>query len=251
MTSKIAFILLIFTLPIAAYAQVDYTIPKKHRVIQEKSLQARNASVGSKVSDISFTTLQEYTHTLSALLQQGPAVFVFLSTECPVAQRYSMRLKRMHTEYSEKHVTIVGVYSNENDSADDVKAYIARSEFEFLIVKDTDGGLARHLGATMTPQAHLVDTSGVLRYRGSIDDNRYETRIKHHYLKDALVAILDGKLVPVKETASFGHLKFARSSQQEIVMRTHRVWKRQRYLPLTHSFPYIHQSEWTLGRVKG
>ncbi|MDE0313523.1 MAG: redoxin domain-containing protein [Candidatus Poribacteria bacterium] len=204
MTPKIAFILLIFALPIAAYAQVDYTIPKKHRVIQEKSPQSSSVLIDAKVSDISFTTLQGNTHTLSVLLQQGPVVFMFLSTECPVAQRYTMRLKRMNAEFAEKHVTIVGVYSNENDSVDDVKAYMTRTEFPFLIVKDTDGGLARHLGATMTPQAHLVDTSGVLRYRGSIDDNRYETRIKHHYLKDALVAILDGKLVPVKETAAFG-----------------------------------------------
>jgi peroxiredoxin/mono/diheme cytochrome c family protein len=204
MRHKIVIYLLIFALPIAAHAQADYTIPKKHRVIQEKSTQSRNVKIGTKVSDISFTTLRENTHTLSALVQQGPVVFVFLSAECPVAQRYAMRLKRMHAEFADKHVSIVGVYSNENDSVEDVKAYLERAEYSFPIVKDTDGSLARHLGATMTPQAHLIDMSGVLRYRGSIDDNRYETRIKHHYLKDALVALLDGKPIPVKETAAFG-----------------------------------------------
>ncbi|MDE0088134.1 MAG: redoxin domain-containing protein [Candidatus Poribacteria bacterium] len=204
MAHKIVIFLLIFSLPIAVHAQVDYTIPKKHRVIQEKSPQSSSVLIDAKVSDISFTTLHGNTHTLSVLLQQGPVVFMFLSTECPVAQRYTMRLKRMNAEFAEKHVTIVGVYSNENDSVDDVKAYMTRAEFPFPIVKDTDGGLARRLGATMTPQAHLIDSHGVLRYRGSIDDNRYETRIKHYYLKDALVAILDGKLVPVKETAAFG-----------------------------------------------
>lgn len=204
MTHKIVIILLILALPLAAYAQTDYTIPKKHRVIQEKSSQSRTVPLGVKVSDITFTTLQNKTHTLSSLVQQGPVVFVFLSTECPVAQRYAMRLKRMHTEFANKHVTFVGVYSNENDSVEDVKAYLAKAEYLFPIVKDKDGSLARHIGATMTPQAHLIDTSGVLRYRGSIDDNRYETRIKHHYLKDALVAIVSGKPVPVEETAAFG-----------------------------------------------
>ncbi len=204
MTRKIVIILLIVALPIAAHAQADYTIPKKHRVIQEKSTQLRSVLVDAKVPDISFTTLQDSTHTLSALVRQGPVVFVFLSAECPVAQRYAMRLKRMHTEFADKHVTIVGVYSNENDSVEDVKAYLERADYPFPIVKDTDGSLARHIGGTMTPQAHLIGTSGVLRYRGSIDDNRYETRIKHHYLKDALVAVLDGKPVPMKETAAFG-----------------------------------------------
>jgi len=206
MIPKIEIILFILALPIVANAQVDsdYTIPKKHRVIQEKSLQSSKVPIDAKVSDISFTTLQGNMHTLSVLLQQGPVVFVFLATECPVAQRYAMRLKRMNAEFADKNVTFVGIYSNENDSLEDVKAYIARAEYSFPIIKDTDGSLARGLGATMTPQAHLIDTVGVIRYRGPIDDNRYETRIKHHYLKDALVAILDRKLVPVKETAAFG-----------------------------------------------
>ena len=204
MTHKIAIILFILALPLAAHAQADYTIPKKHRVIQEKSPQSRTVLIDSKISDITFTTLQGNKHTLSSFAQQGPVVFVFLSAECPVAQRYAMRLKRMHTEFADKHVTFVGVYSNENDSVEDVKAYIVRAEYLFPIVKDTDGSVARHIGATMTPQALVVDTAGTLRYRGSIDDNRYETRIKHHYLKDALVAIVSGKQVPVKETAAFG-----------------------------------------------
>ena len=129
----------------------------------------------------------------------------------------------MHTEFTDKHITLIGVYANENDSVDDIKAYLAKAAYRFPIVKDTDGSLARHLGATMTPQAHLIDTLGVLRYRGSIDDNRYETRIKHNYLRDALVAVLDGKPVPVKETAAFGctiHLP-ERALQKEITYSEH------------------------------
>lgn len=204
MLRLISIFLLIFSLPIAAHAQADYTIPKKHRVIQESSPKSIRVLLGTKFSDITFTTLQGKTHSLTSLSKQGIVVFVFLSAECPVAQRYAMRLKRMHTEFAAKHVTLIGVYSNENDSVDDVKAYLTRAEYTFPIVKDTNGSLARHLGATMTPQAHVVDTSAVLRYRGAIDDNRYETRIKHRYLKDALVALLDGKAVLVKETAAFG-----------------------------------------------
>ena len=205
MTHKIAIIvLLLLALPIAADAQSDYTIPKKHRVIQESSKQHVSVPVDAQLPNVTFTSLEDKTFHLNTLIKQGSVVFVFLSAECPVAQRYAMRLKRMDAEFSARHVTFIGVYSNENDSVDDVKAYIARAEYPFPIVKDTDGSLARHLGATMTPQAHLIDMSGILRYRGPIDDNRYETRVKHNYLKDALVAVLNGKPVPVKETAAFG-----------------------------------------------
>ena len=87
---------------------------------------------------------------------------------------------------------------------DDVKNYLIKAEYTFPIVKDTDGNLARHLNATMTPQAHLIDTSGVLRYRGAIDDNRYITRVKHEYLIDALTAVIAGKSVSIEETPAFG-----------------------------------------------
>ena len=204
MQRHIGTLLFILTLPIAAQAEVAYTIPKKHRVIQEKSLQPSSVPVGTKLSDVTFTTLKGDTHHLAALVTRGPAVFVFLAAECPVAQRYAMRLKRMHAEFSDAQVTFVGIYSNENDTLDDVKAYIARADYPFPIVKDKDGSLARHLAATMTPQAVVVDASGVLRYRGSIDDNRYVTRVKHAYLRDALDAVLHGNLVPAPETLAFG-----------------------------------------------
>ena len=102
------------------------------------------------------------------------------------------------------HTPFIAVYPNENDSVDEVKAHVAKSEYTFYIVKDTTGSLARAFGATMTPQTFVVDTARTLQYRGAIDDNRYETRVKHHYLQDVLIATRDGTPVPVQETASFG-----------------------------------------------
>ena len=199
MPPRTIFFILILLLPISVSAQDDYTIPKKHRVIQESSTKSSTIRVDTKINSIDFTALNGTTYRLDNLLKQGPVVFIFLSAECPVAQRYAMRLKRMHAKYKEHGATIIGVYSNENDSVEDVNSYLAKAEYAFPIVKDTDGSLARHLGATMTPQAHLVDSAAVLRYRGPIDDNRYVTRVKHEYLKDALLAVLEGKSVPVKE----------------------------------------------------
>ncbi|MCG9126808.1 redoxin domain-containing protein [Candidatus Poribacteria bacterium] len=203
MTDKYTILLLFFTLTFSSFAQ-DYTIPKKHRVIQESTIHSDKIEIGTKLDGISFTSVTDDTFQLDSLVKQGPVIFVFLSTECPVAQRYAMRLKRMHTEYLEKQVSLIGVYSNENDSIDDVKNYLIKAEYTFPIIKDSDGNLARHLSATMTPQAHLIDTSGLLRYRGAIDDNRYVTRVKHEYLIEALNAVIEGNRVLIDETPAFG-----------------------------------------------
>ena len=114
-------LLLILVLPFTGHTASEYTIPKKHRVIQEASGQPSNVPIGTKISRLTFTTLSGDTHNLDTLTAQGPVVFTFLATECPVAQRYTMRLKRLHAEFAPKNTTCVAVYANENDSEDDVK----------------------------------------------------------------------------------------------------------------------------------
>ena len=195
-------LLLTFTLVSVIHAASEYTITNRHRVIEEATLNENNVPVGTKLPRMSFTTLDGKTHNLEILAKQGPIVFAFLATECPVAQRYTTRLKRLHAEFPTH--TFVAVYPNENDSVDEVKAYVAKAEYPFYVVKDATGKLARLFDATMTPQAFVLDTGRTLHYRGAIDDNRYETRVKHHYLRDALIATRDNTPVPVQTTPAFG-----------------------------------------------
>ena len=205
MKPHITILLLILALPFILNAAPDYTITTKHRVIQEASISQNKVPIGTQLARLNFTTLNGDTYTLDRLTRHGPVVIAFLATECPVAQRYTMRLKRLHTEFTtEKQTTFVAIYANEEDTVEDVKAYVAKAAYEFPIVKDATGRLAGTLGATMTPQAVVIDTTGTLRYRGPIDDNRYETRVKHNYLRDALVATHAGNPVPVQERPTFG-----------------------------------------------
>ena len=158
-------LLLTLALTPAIHAASEYTITNRHRVIEEANPSQTNVPVGTKLPDVDFTTLDGKTYTLDTLTKQGPVVFTFLATECPVAQRYTMRLKRLHVEFTTH--TFVAVYANENDSVDDVKAYVAKAESPFPVVKDTTGKLAHIFGATMTPQVFVLDMSRTLQYRGA------------------------------------------------------------------------------------
>lgn len=195
---------LLFTLLISAGAASEYTIPQKHRVIQEASLTTNPVPIGSYLPDLQFATIQDEPLSLAKVTENGPAVFAFLATECPVAKRYTLRLKRLHTEFTSQNTAFIAVYANENDSVDEVRGYAAKAEHPFHVVKDATGRLARALGATMTPHAVLVDSDRTLRYRGAIDDNRYETRVKANYLHDALLATHSDTPIPVTETSAFG-----------------------------------------------
>jgi hypothetical protein len=101
-------------------------------------------------------------------------------------------------------VRLFAVFPNSNETDQGVKSYCEQVEFPFPCVRDVSGYLAKRLGATMTPQAFLVDQDSVLRYRGAIDDHRYENRVAERYLVDALESVMSGNPIENQATKAMG-----------------------------------------------
>jgi peroxiredoxin len=160
--------------------------------------------IGEEVGEFGFRDIVGRTYHVRQLTKLGPVVIVFLSTKCPLAQRYAERLKRLSAHHSTRGVTVIGVYANADETADDVASMAAAAGFSFPIVLDSTGYVARRLGATMTPQTFLLDQQMVLRYRGAIDDNRYEDRVRHSYLASAIDALLAGRTIEPSSTPARG-----------------------------------------------
>lgn len=132
-----------------------------------------------------------------------PAVFVFLSTECPISNRYLPRVLSLAKVYEGRGFRFFAVYPNGTESQEDVQQHAKERGITFPVVRDT-GTLTRVLGATMTPEAVIVDPSGAIRYRGRIDDNADPSRITSRDLAKALDALKGGKAIPVARTKAFG-----------------------------------------------
>ncbi len=111
----------------------------------EEDDAAYEIRIGDRLPDFGFVDLSGQTHHLCELVQQGPTVFVFLSTKCPLAKRYTERLKRLHADYSSQGVTVVGVYSNSDETLEGTRDFVTTADLEFPIVLDADGYLARRL----------------------------------------------------------------------------------------------------------
>lgn len=160
--------------------------------------------IGAPVGSLAFRDLSGKSYT-AADLRGGPAaLFIFLSTQCPVSNSYGSRLLALKKEYGPRGVRIFGVNSNFEESAAAVVRQANDRGLSFPMVKDAGGALARRLGATVTPEAVLIDGAGVLRYRGRIDDQRVVTAVKRRDLRDALEAVLAGRPVATAETVPFG-----------------------------------------------
>jgi peroxiredoxin len=138
----------------------------------------------------------------------GLLVIVFVGTSCPVGDLYMPRLLDLALRYESRKVGFLGINSNESDSIEDVAEFARRSRVIFPILKDTANRVADQLLAERTCEALLIDDHGRLRYRGAIDDQyglgKRRDQPVHHYLADAIDAVLSGQRVSLEMTRVVG-----------------------------------------------
>jgi peroxiredoxin len=119
------------------------------------------------------------------------AVVLFLSCRCPYVAQARAPIAELHKQYGDK-VAFVGLNANQNEKADDIKADAAQS-FAFPMLRDDGSKVADLYGAQRTPEAFVVDPSGVIRYHGGVAD-----------LGPALAQLVAGSPVAKPESKAFG-----------------------------------------------
>jgi peroxiredoxin len=167
------------------------------------TLHAQDFKVGSKVTDFQVQDLDGKSLSFSPL--RGPiTVVTFIATQCPVSNAYNQRMIALYNDYTPKNVRFIFMNANRTEAASEVRDHSKRAGFPFPVYKDANNIVADRFGAEVTPEAYVIDGSGVLQYHGSIDDSQNEARIRTRKLRSALDALLSGKPVDATETKAFG-----------------------------------------------
>ncbi len=162
------------------------------------------AQIGEKVADFRLTTTDGKEHALEEYLGKI-VVLDFWSFKCPVSLAYDDRVSALQSKYGSRGVVIIGVASNKDESALEVKRNAENLRLPFQVLMDHEGVLADRVGIARTPAVAILDGAGVLRYRGALDNNkRPEERGRTPYAEQALEALLNGQAPPLSETKPFG-----------------------------------------------
>ena len=85
-----------------------------------------------------------------------------------------------------------------------MKQRAAAGKLQFDYLRDGRQQVGRAFGATSTPHVFILDENRRIVYSGAFDDNRSESAVQHHYVIDAVNALLAGNPVPVAKTKQFG-----------------------------------------------
>jgi peroxiredoxin len=166
------------------------------------ALLGQDFKLGAKVDDFALRDASGGAIQFSSL--RGPVTVVtFIATRCPVSNSYNDRMNAIYKEYGERGVKFVFVNANQTEPLAEVAAH-AKQHFAFPVYKDENDVVADRFGASVTPEAFVIDSAGVIRYHGSIDDSMNVQRVRENRLRDALDAVLAGKPVERAETKAFG-----------------------------------------------
>jgi hypothetical protein len=136
-------------------------------------------------------------------------VFVFITTDCPIANRYAPDIQRLAAIFTSQGVRFWLVYANPHEPLASIRNHLRQFQYAIPALRDPEHALVRFTKATVSPEAAVVDQGGVLLYHGRIDDRwvdigRDRSSPTRRDLVEALSAILDGKPVAHSATPAVG-----------------------------------------------
>lgn len=136
-------------------------------------------------------------------------VFIFVSIDCPIANSYAPKLRRLSETFAPKGVVFRLVYPNDDEDASKIKKHLVEYDLPFAAYRDPGHELVRAARVRVTPEAAVYVPGKGWVYHGRIDNRhvalgKMRPAATQEDLQDALSAVLAGRSVKVASTRAVG-----------------------------------------------
>jgi hypothetical protein len=139
-------------------------------------------------------------------------VLAFLSTHCPISNRYAPTLRAIHDDYAARGVAFYLVYPDPEDEPDAISTHVREHALAGSPIRDPGHRLVAASAVRVTPEVAVFRRDGErqsLAYHGRIDDRvrdfgNIKAQAGQHDLVQTLDALLSGRPVPNAETPAVG-----------------------------------------------
>jgi hypothetical protein len=129
---------------------------------------------------------------------------------CPIVRQALPALAEVRAKYRDQGVEFLLLNSNLQDKRELVAKEASEFKIDFPILVDETQRVGEALGVVRTSEVFVIEPkSWKLAYRGPMDDRlSYERQrpAKHHYLTDALDAVVAGQPVKTPQADGVGCL---------------------------------------------
>jgi thiol-disulfide isomerase/thioredoxin len=180
----------------------------------------KTLEIGTSAPAFSLPGVDGKNYTLDSFKAGKILVIIFTADHCPTAQAYEGRILQLYQDFHPKGVEFVLIspnnphavcleeigYSDIGDSFEEMKIRAKDKKFPMPYLYDGDNQeMAKAYGPATTPHVFVFDSQRKLRYCGRIDEmeNPY-VQATQHDTRNAIIALQEGKPVPVEKTKTFG-----------------------------------------------
>jgi peroxiredoxin len=161
---------------------------------------------GQKVENFQLGDQRGQSHALYDLANKKAVVIMVQGNGCPIVRQALPSLAEVRAKYREQGVEFLLLNSNLQDKRELVAKEATDFKIDFPILVDESQRVGAALGVVRTSEVFVIDPKNwQLAYRGPMDDRlSYERQrpAQHHYLTDALDALVAGH--PVKTPKADG-----------------------------------------------
>jgi Ca2+-binding EF-hand superfamily protein/mono/diheme cytochrome c family protein len=171
-------------------------------------LKGTEHGVGRLVADTVLKTLKGTEIKLSSAAGKNGLVIALFSASCPISGKLAPEIARLEKDLQKQGVALLLVNAPPGQKAGEITKFIADHKLVSPVASDADGKLSQQLAATTTTEVFLLDAARTLVYRGALNDQYglgyTKDAPKHHYLRDAVAAMLSGEPAEIVATTAPG-----------------------------------------------
>jgi peroxiredoxin len=171
-------------------------------VVMTQAMCAQQFHLGAPVSDFTLRDMNGRSLNYRAL-RGKVTVVMFFSTRCPISNAFNFRRNTVYRDFRNR-VKFVVVDSNSNESLEEVRAYAREVGFDFPVYMDVNNQASDRFGVLATTDTFVMNSSGVIKYHGYIEDALNPKRTTKQGLRLAIEAVLEGKPVAMAESRARG-----------------------------------------------
>lgn len=136
-------------------------------------------------------------------------VLIFITADCPISNGYAPEINRLVVANADRGVAFTLVQVDRDLTVEQARKHALEYGFRCPVILDPQHRLVKAVGATVTPEAAVIDRQDLLVYRGRIDDQYVDLGKKRmeasqHDLQAAIDAVLRGEKVSKPRTKAVG-----------------------------------------------
>ena len=205
------------TYRLAALLCLTLVLPATAQDGEQKKAPQR-AKVGEQAPTFTLADTGGKQHDLSEYTKAGKVVVLeWFNPACPYVVNHhqkSSTMRDLYAKYKEQGVVWLAINATSGTTAQVNNVWISMNDLKYPILLDEGGKVRRLYDARRTPQMFVIDTKGVLRYKGAIDNNGLLNKSPEeitNYVAKAVQQLVDQETITADSTKPYGcPIKYAR-----------------------------------------